>query len=462
MPTDELSEALTAANASAFIAKQIDPLLLEYQRRYSPLIRALPSVKWGSNVYYFNTRVTRVPGGFVADGGARPVGASVYQQAQFNIRQLQAVGAVTGFAQEVTRELIGDLRAREIEGAVQSLLWDVETGIMWGCDPATAFGPYPQFSGLDTLVAQFTGTASVPQNASDENGAALALGDFDQLIDMVETNAAAPIMGSEWMFVVSPTANSKVAQLLTNQQRFDGLVGTSVVAAGLTVPTYRDVPIVKSSFLSSRNTAMGAVTSGTATTGGSLAAGTYYYKVEAIIARAGETAASAEVSQVTTGSASTVTLSFTPPVGYESAPPIAYKVFRGTATGGESLLGVVDANVGLGADGVTPIVATSIVDTGSALVPQNGATVPAQSPSAYVGTNTGHLPRGTGLEDIYLLSRDPDNVIRPFVRDVQPVDVYPTTSSPDSLPFALVDDTCLALRAPKYAGRLRNVNAALS
>ena len=465
---DELSEALTAANVSSLIQKQISPLLLEYQRRYSPLMRALPSQQWGSNVYYFNQRTSRVPGGFVADGGARPVGASVYSQNQFNIRNLQAVGAVTGFAQEVTRALIGDLRAREIEGAVQSLLWDTETGIMWGSDPATNLGPYPQFSGLDSLVAQFSGTASVPQNAQDAAAAALSLGWLDTLIDLVEENAAAPIMGTDWMFVMSPTANSRIAQLLTNQQRFtepsggSGAVGFATVAAGLNVPTYRDVPIVQSSFLGSRNSVMSAVTTATSTTGGSLAAGTYYYRVSAVIARVGEIQAAAEVSQVTTGAASTVTLSFTPPVGFEGAPPILYKVYRSTATGSESLLGYVDGNVGLQGDGVTPIVTTSIVDTGSQLVPQNGATVPAQTPAAYVGTNTGHLPRGAGLEDIYLISRDPDNVVRPYVRDVEAVDVYPTTTSPDSLPFALVEDTCLALRAPKYAGRLRNVSAALS
>lgn len=451
----DIAEALTAANVSALVQKQIDPLLLEYQRRYSPLVRALPSTKWGSTTYYFNTRTNRVPGGFVTDGGARPVGTSTYAQSKFDIKNMQSVGSVTGYAAEVTRDLIGDLRAQEIESAVQGLLWDIESAIGWGNAAATANGPYPQFDGLDTQVSTFTGTA---QNAVNAAGASISLSLLDQLIDLVESNAAMPVDASPWMFVLSPTANSKIAQLFTNQQRFMNEVE---VATGLNVPSYRGIPLIKSSFMSARSSQMGTVTSATATTGGSLAASTYFYKVTAVIARYGEIAASAEVSQATTGTASTVTLSFTPPVGSDNALPVLYKVYRGTAAGNETLLGYVDANVGLLGDGVTPIVATSIVDTGTALVPQNGATVPANSPAGYVGTNTGMLPRAANGESVYLISRDRNFVVRPYVRDIRPVDVYPTTSSPDQLPFALVSDTTLAIRAQKYTGRLSNVIAQL-
>jgi len=459
----ELEEALTAAGVSALIQKQIDPLLLEYQRRYAPLLRTLPSIKWGSTRYNFNQRTSRVPGGAVRDGGARPVGASVYAQSGFDVKNFQAVGAVTGFAQEVTRDLIGDLRAREIEGAVQSLLWDLETSVCWGNAASTNDGAYPNFDGLDTQASTFSGTG---QNAVDTSStvAAFSLAHLDQLIDLVESNASAPVEGSDWMFVTSSTVNSKLAQVLQNQQRFvqSGL-GTVEVASGLIVPSYRNVPVVKSSFLNARSIAMTTVSSATATTGGTLAAGTYKYVVSAVIARMGETEASAEVSVTTTGSTSTVTLSFTPPTGFENGTALVYKVYRTSgSTGTETLLGYVDAVVGLSGDGVTPIVATSIVDTGTALVPQNSSTVPSTLPTSYYGTNTGHKPRVAGGEDIYLISRNRDNVIRPFVRDITPVDVYPTTSSPDSLPFALMSDTCLAVRAPKYMGRYRNVTASIA
>lgn len=452
----ELQEALTAAGVAPLIQKVIDPMLLEYVRRYSPLTASIPSTHWASDVYYFNTRTALVPGGFVTDGGARPVGNSTYEQNSFQMKHLQAVGAVTGYAQEVTRAQIGDLRRREIEGAVRGLYWDVETALVYGRADATANGPYPEFDGLASYFNVGSGSS---QNMIDAQGAGLSLGWIDSLIDMVESNSAESIFDASWMIVLSPTANSRIAQLLTNQQRFQSVE----VAAGLIVPTYRDIPLVKSSFLATRGLQMNTVTTTPASTGGTLATGTYKYQVSAVMGRYGEILPCTEVSATTTSSTSTVTLAFTPPSGPDGAAPLYYMVWRsplGGATGSEVLLGIVDANVGLSADGVSPITATSIVDTGSALIPQNGGTQPAVLPGAYFGGNANLQPR-TG-DDIYLVSRDPDNIIRPWVRDVSPVEVYPTTAQPDALPFALVSDTTLGVRAPKYGGRLRNVAATLS
>ena len=450
MPS-ELREALTAANSSALLPKIIDPLLLEYQRRYSPLVRSIPTQRWGTDVYYFNQRTVVANGGFVLDGGANPVSNSTYVQNNFQMKHLQVVGAVTGYAQEVTREVIGDLRRTEIEGSIRGITWDTETGILWGNSASTANGAKPQFDGFDTQVSNFSGAN---QNAQDKAGATLTLAMLDELIDMVETNAAMSVFDDGWMIVSSNTAHSKVAQLLTNQQRFNDKVE---VAAGLLVPTYRDIPLIKSSFLATRSLSMGTVTTATATTGGTLAAATYYYKISPVIARQGEIAASAEVSQTTTGSTSTVTLSFSTPTGLEGSQPITYEVFRSTTTGTETLLGYVDATVGLAADGVTPVLTTSIVDNGAALVPMNGATAPGITPTAYYGTNTGKFPPAVGLENLYLVSRDRNFVVRPYVRECEPLDVYPTTTAPDTLPYAVISDTCLAIRASKYTGRLSRV-----
>ena len=69
----------------------------------------------------------------------------------------------------------------------------------------------------------------------------------------------------------------------------------------------------------------------TSTTGGTLAAGTYFYKVTALNA-AGETVGSNEQSQVTTGTTSTVTVSWGAVTGATS-----YRVYRGTATNAENV-----------------------------------------------------------------------------------------------------------------------------
>lgn len=453
----ELSEALTAAGTGALIPKYIDPQLLDYQRRYSPLVASTPSKQIASTVYYFNQLTNRVAGGFVTDGGARPVSNSTYVQNSFTIRNLQAVGGVTGYAQKVTQDVIGDLLTQEIRNTIRGLYWDVETAMLWGNATATANGPWPQFDGLDTLVATYSGTG---QNVIDGGGVALTLSMLNQLIDMVESNAAMSVFSSEWQLVGSNTAWSAIASLFTNQQRF---LGQTEVAAGLIVPTYRDIPLVKTSFLSTHGQQMGTVTATGASTGGSLAAGTYLYQVSAVMARQGEIQASAEVSSgALTGSTNQVTLSFTAPTGLDGSQPVAYKVYRTDgATGTETLLGYVDAVVGTQADGITPLYANKIVDTGATLIPENGSTIPASYPASYPGTNAGAKPPAANIESIYLIPRDADFLVRPYVRELQPVDIAPTVSSPDTLPFAMVADTCLAVRAPKYVGKLANVKIQL-
>lgn len=453
--SSQLREALTAAGASPFVQKVIDPTLVELQRRYAPLCRSIPTQKWTTDVYNFNQRQAVPGGGFVPDGGARPVTTSTYQQLAYQMKHVQSVGAVTGYAEAVTADLVGSLRRTELMGAIQGYYWDLETGICWGNAASTANQAQPQFDGLDTLVTDFT---SGYANAIDYNGATLALSTLDELIDRLQLNVMMPVFDPSWMFIMSTTAKSKVAQLLTSQQRFNDKVE---VAAGLIVDTYRNIPMIETAFLSSRSYTMGSVTTATATTGGSLAAATYYYRVAPVIARQGEILASAEVSQTTTGATSTVTLSFSTPAGLDSLSPQLFKVYRSTATGAETLLGYVDATVGLQADGVTQILTTSIVDTGTALVPQNGATVPGTLPTAYYGTNTAMKPPAAGQENIYLISRNKNNVVRPYVREAVPLDVYPTTSSPDSLPYALVGDTALAVRASRFVTRACRVGVSV-
>lgn len=458
MPS-ELREALTAAGASALIPKVIDPILLEYQRRYSPLCRAVPTQAWTADVYYFNQRTSVANGGFVPDGGARTVSNSTYVQLSYQMKHVESVGAVTGYAQEVTRQVIGDLRQTEIQGSIRGYYWDVEAGMLWGNAASTLNQAQPQYDGLDTLTNQFALTNGY-QNALDKAGNTLTLAMLDELIDMVETAAAMPVFDDTWMLVMSNTAASKVAQLLTNQQRFNDVVE---VAAGLIVPTYRNIPLIKSSFLSARGIQMATVTPSTAANGAATLNATYKYVVSAIISRQGEILPCAEVTQaVTTGN--NVVLSFTPPTGQDGLSPILYKVYRtgaGGAAGSETFLGYVDATVGLNTDGVTPVITTSIADTGAALIPQNGATVPGTLPTVYYGTNTGMLPPGLGQENIYLISRDRNNVVRPYIREARPLDVYPTTASPDTLPYAVIGDMCLAVRAQRYLGRLARVSTAV-
>ncbi|MCD2193512.1 hypothetical protein LQ327_08965 [Actinomycetospora endophytica] len=456
----QLGEALTAGQAGALVQKRISPLIVDLQRRFSVFVTAVPTESWDSTVYNFNRRLQRPGGGFVTDGGAVPMSNSVWEQKAFTLRNMQAVGAVTGYAQAVTRSLVGDLEREEYEATAESLVWDIETALGWGCAGATQYGPAPQFDGLNSLVTQFASTSQLRQNAIETSGASFALTHLDHLYDLVRTNAAMNI-GSNYMFVMTPTAQSRFEQLLVPEQRF---VNQVEIAAGIMCNSYKGVPIVPSSFLGNTWAAsMGTVTGTPGTTGGTLAAGDYYYVVVPIMSRAGRGNPSTEVHVTTTGTTSTVSLAFTPPVGPEGSVPLHYEVYRGSSTGQEVLLGVVDATPQVQGDNVTRIYATGITDTGTTLVPtwNSGSQVPTQYPASYQNGSGAKLPVGGG-EDIYLIPRDKNIMCRPIVRDIQPVQVAATVNQPDARPFALVSDTTFALRAERYVGRLRNVVTALS
>lgn len=491
-----LGEALlTATGAAPLVAKAVDPVIIEYTRRFAPLVRALPSKKWDSPVYYFNKRTVLPQGGFVTDGGARPLSNSTYVQENFQMKNLQSVGAVTGYAEAVTAQTIGSLRGREIEGAAKGLLWDIETALLFGANAPTVTGPYPQFDGLDVICASYSSASSggpgqgigggsidnyagasgvtgwgyptftpwvdgIDLNAIDAAGAGLTLGQLDLLLDMVEQNTAESIEGTDYMFVLSTSAVSRIAQLLQHQQRFEE---KATVAPGFTVNTYRGVPLVKTSFLAPRTNVMGTVVATGANAGGTLSNGTYSYRVAPVISRFGEIQASAHAEGTTTGTG-IVTLTFSTPSGPDGGTPTHYKVYRapvGTTTG-HTLLGFVDAAFTNG--GVT-YATTTIIDTGSALQLKNtssGLTPTIGQPSVYYYTNANVKPKtSAGEQDIYLLSRDENNILRPYVRDIKPVELAATTASPDSLPFAFVSDTCLAVRAAKFIGRLSNVVTAI-
>lgn len=117
--------------------------------------------------------------------------------------------------------------------------------------------------------------------------------------------------------------------------------GESTVATGVAGTSYVDTNTMAAGTPPAANTSALAApvqaASSTATAGGALAAGTYYYVVTATNAL-GETLKSNEQSQVTTGSASTVTVNWALVPG-----ATGYKIYRGTVAGAEGTFFTVGA-----------------------------------------------------------------------------------------------------------------------
>lgn len=159
------------------------------------------------------------------------------------------------------------------------------------------------------------------------------------------TYGTAPAGPTYWIPVDSPKWDPKITALVDTALRGD--MGTQYGQAQgmrydeVTYKTYLYPDTCFPHFLAALGTAdaggttlatPATPTASTATTGGTLAAGTYYYKYTATATNS-ESAASAEVSQTTTGSTSVNTITGTAVTG-----ATGYNWYRSTATGAEVFL----------------------------------------------------------------------------------------------------------------------------
>lgn len=119
-------------------------------------------------------------------------------------------------------------------------------------------------------------------------------------------------------------------------------------------------------------------------TGGTLAASTWYYVITAFNF-AGQTTKSAEVSATTTGTTSSVALSWSHVAGVYDLPTLAqyfagYKIYRGTASGSENVL-------------IATVAATATTYTDTGVVGTSGS--PPVSNSAYTFVGSSGFDGGT-------------------------------------------------------------------
>ena len=126
----------------------------------------------------------------------------------------------------------------------------------------------------------------------------------------------------------------------------------------------------------------GTITPTPATTGGTLAAGTYYYKVTALNAQ-GETLASPEANATTTGSTGSVALAWAAVTGATS-----YKVYRGSSAGGENVYytTVTNSYTDTGSAGVAGTVPT-VNTTGGGTIAVSGVTAKADGQTIIIALN---------------------------------------------------------------------------
>ena len=320
----------TTVAASPLIRQKLEQTITNTMVRLAPELAVIQG-EYDAQKTHEYTKLTALPAanGFMGEGATTPTRNSTYSRESVSLKIVRRKGAVTNFLQDAAKSFI-DASAAEMENHLQAHGYDIIHGLEWGNSAANSYA----FDGLDTLIST--------NRINEAVGGALPT-TLKFLDDMIDRNLAKQGGQHAKVFLMTPEMQSLVSRLLTNVrlQQGGGTGGTGVVEikGGWRLETYRNIPILPVAGMKP-NTAMGTVTTAFATSGGTVADGTYYFRV-AYVDYNGESEASAEATVVCTGGNGdehTVTLSWTAIDG-----AFMYKIYCATSSGGEKLVAVIKA-----------------------------------------------------------------------------------------------------------------------
>lgn len=341
--------ALDTTSGAALIPEDLEPILVEQLRRLTPLLARTPLGPANGSAHDFNSRTAVNQGTFEGENAETPTGQSTYVRRTVPLKIVRAKGGVSGFQQASAKANIDSLMA-EMVGATRGLGWAIEGATLWGDATADPF----QYDGLDI---------SIQTNRRDGAGGTVTIDDIDRLLDDIQTQGVfdAPQMG----LLMSPQMASKLSQV-QGQLRLprDRVRGEG----GFEFETYRDVPIMKSTFTRPNFLTGAPVIADSGTGGGLVPAATYQYKV-AVVTLTGEQLASAASTAFTPGGGIT-SADLTLPVAAvlaSGATPLLWKVYRSIDAGapGSEVLSAIFAGQTFDGDG-TPTGTVAVVNDGTA------------------------------------------------------------------------------------------------
>lgn len=316
-----------ASSGGSLIREVIDPIITDLAIHLRPEIALLDTVYRRSDKAKFRKlSKLALPGGATGEAAKTRVSNSEYNDEEIPKKVIRRKGRITGFLQE-TSDVDIDTVALEIENLTINHTQDIIENVIWGNADMNQY----EFSGLDSFI---TDNRTYPTTAA----IGVVPSDLSFLDDAIAESNDSGGKNRRRVLLMSPFMAQLVTRLQTgvrvergNAAGEDGIT----IKGGWILDSYKNIPIVETSALRPNSKKadhnIGTVSSATNTSGGTIAANTYYFMVAPVTSR-GEQLASAEVSQVTTGSTSTITLSWA-----DVREAYAYRIYCGTVSGGDNL-----------------------------------------------------------------------------------------------------------------------------
>jgi hypothetical protein len=479
----QIQETLSQTSGAQFLYQPIiDRALFEATRKFTSTRTLFPRRTWNTPTYIFNKRTnypvtqSTVEAPPTTGTGSVAATSSTYTQISYPVKHWQANMDLAKFSIQTAR-VNGDLMELELQGASESAMWYEEALNFYGSAGATANMWRPEWDGTDLLMA-------LGNKIIANQGPSFAL--FDAMIDSVKRSLGAQ-PGGRYAFLLSSEMASITSRLFESNIRWIGKAmlyprddrgqlngvisdNKNYIDGGIEVSTYRGVPFLESSFLTSLGT-VGTVTPASPTgSDGVITAGTYFYAVE-VLTDYGLSLA-AETTQVTIGATNHVVLTWNAPAIVDAngntRTNLLYRIHRTAANGaaGTETLYAVVAAATLSAD--NPAANPSFTDTGAILTPTstyntssvfNAITVNSSGSQAIPDAVTPpRLSSTHNLQDIFLLPRDPDILCVPVVNEMNTVPLALVNARTQQV--ALEGDQVLAVRGPGFMSKAGNVYSA--
>lgn len=470
----QIQETLSQTTGAQYLYQPvIDRALREQKRNITATRMLFPRKTWGVPKYEFNQRTnypsaqatTEAPP--TSGTGSVAATSSTYSQVSFDVKHWQSQLDLAEFSIQTAR-LNGDLMQLELDGASQNAVWLEETFNFYGSAGGTLNTKRPQWDGVDMLMSTLNkfNAASAPTFAL-----------MDALYDSVKRRKAASLSGLDYAFIMSSEMLSSFSRQFNQDQRWMGRAvvyprddrglmngvivdNKNYIDAGIEVATYRGVPLIESTFITSLGQ-MSTVSASATGSDGVISAGDYSYVVE-VVTDLGISLACAEVS-VSVSATNHVALSWTAPTIVDdegnTRTNLLYRIHRtlkNAAVGTETLYAVISAVNN------SEVAVTSWNDTGAILDPSSDDTLyavtVASSGSEAVadGKTTPRVnPTGHIAQDIWLLPRDPDVLVVPVVNEMKTTILAQVNARTRQV--ALTGDQVLAVRGPRFMAKAGNV-----
>jgi hypothetical protein len=374
----QLRKALTTTgDGAALLPYDIEPMLNEELFKLQPLAQLIPVVQARGKTHEFNVRSSHPLGWF--EGETTPANAknSVYQRKSTQLKIQRIWGSVTGFAQTMD-EAFADALATELEGSLEGMANVLEYSVMYGCSSDIGFtGDAYQYNGALPFTAKYA-----PNNIIDAGGNKIALDDLDSAIAAMgdyrqsRNDPKFWVMGMRMRQIVDGL-QTRVQMPLTSSELNEGK---------LVMRNYDGAPIYESDYVVPASSSTSPAV--TATLGdnaeGSLAAGTYTYKMSSVTVSGEQVAGTASSGVTADATHLHVHLTWT-----ADANAVLYMIWRQLASGGYFLLDIIPA-LTYDAAGTVNGVVEAYTDVGT------------KTPI------TKMKPLATGEQQIFLFNRNPE------------------------------------------------------